>query len=288
MANDNKNTVGVPAFRELRGKIYRLCLCFLPIASISFCLIAHAQSENKETSPSPKTLQVGFSSKIFSDLELKDALIATKYWLNSVDKARWNFNPILFHDLDSIINAVNTGSIIGIVLNTLEYFLIKDKVDLEPFMEGGYYDGKGTEIYLLLVRKDKNITSLKDLKNKKIMMEGGRQSFVGQLWIDTLLLREGLSESKVFFSLVKNAEKPSQAVLSVFFNQTDACIVTKRAFSTMVELNPQLNNELTSLISSQELLPDIICFTKAISQEEKRDLKIGFFNMHNVAGTSRA
>jgi phosphonate transport system substrate-binding protein len=48
----------------------------------------------------------------------------------------------------------------------------------------------------------------------------------------------------------------------VFFRQVDACVVTRRAFNNMSELNPQLSQRLRVLVSSPELVPGGFAFRK--------------------------
>jgi len=73
-------------------------------------------------------------------------------------------------------------------------------------------------------------------------------------------------EFSAFFSEVKQVDKPSRGLLPVFFNQSDACVLTEESFSTVSELNPQLKNELIIIEKSPEYVATIMCLNKNIKK----------------------
>jgi phosphonate transport system substrate-binding protein len=79
-------------------------------------------------------------------------------------------------------------------------------------------------------------------------------------WFDTLLLQKESAPAIEHVSRVTYFNKPSRAVLPVFFQQADACIVTRRHFETMSELNPQIGQQLWVLASSPGLVPSMFTF----------------------------
>jgi len=58
--------------------------------------------------------------------------------------------------------------------------------------------------------------------------------------------------------------------LPVFFKQADAAVVERHAFKTMVELNPQLNEQLTVLAHSQPLVHSISCLWRNADKQVKK------------------
>ena len=81
-------------------------------------------------------------------------------------------------------------------------------------------------------------------------------------WLDTLLMRKGKQPARSFFAAIIPEAKISKPVLSVFFGQLDACVVTRRGFDTMVELNPQTGRQLEVLAVSDPYVPVAFCFRK--------------------------
>ena len=75
-----------------------------------------------------------------------------------------------------------------------------------------------------------------------------------------MLLKEGFGDATNFCSRMTFVAKVSKVVLPVFFRKLDACIVTKRGFETMSELNPQTGQQLKTLAVSPALVPFLFCF----------------------------
>jgi ABC-type phosphate/phosphonate transport system substrate-binding protein len=82
------------------------------------------------------------------------------------------------------------------------------------------------------------------------------------MWLDVLLGNNKLDWKEKFFSSLKEFNKESQLILSVFFEQTDVCIVSRTAFNTMCELNPQVERDLKILASSPCFKIGLACTTQ--------------------------
>ena len=68
-------------------------------------------------------------------------------------------------------------------------------------------------------------------------------------WLDIALFNDGCRPVAEFCRVEQN-KKLTKVVLPVFFRQNDACVVTRRGFKTMSELNPQVGQQLRVLASS--------------------------------------
>ncbi len=107
--------------------------------------------------------------------------------------------------------------------------------------------------FFLLVNKKSNITSLAELRGKKIGLH--EADSMQELYIDTLLLEKQGVQSKEFFGEKIYYPKFSRALLKLFFNKIDACIVSKNAWDIAVELNPQIKNKLKIMNQSSDIFP---------------------------------
>jgi ABC-type phosphate/phosphonate transport system substrate-binding protein len=230
-------------------------------------------------------LNVGFPKYMLFDVDIKDAQVAMELWANElskINKLPLKTKSIIVHDLPSLVKALNEKQIDVIGLPSVDYLKIKDEVSLEPAL-GTVLGGKHGEEYVLITRIDKAPKSLKELKNNKLVFQ--RDRFVGNvplMWLDTLLIKQGLPVSEHFFADIKTVNKVSQAVLPVFFNQMDACIVTRRGFETMVELNPQLGEQLRVLSTSPVLVLGVVVFRKDFNEEYKKRIIKTALNFKNI------
>ena len=157
---------------------------------------------------------------------------------------------MIFEDLPQMVQALNQREVDFVALPFVDYFKMKNSVELEPVL-AGTLNGKPGEEYALIVHRSAPWTDLKHLQGKKLLVqESSGAASISLLWLDTLLLRQKLPIGPRFFLTVKKVEKSSQAVLPVLFKQADACLVPGWAFDTMVELNPQVGNELRIIVLS--------------------------------------
>jgi ABC-type phosphate/phosphonate transport system substrate-binding protein len=134
------------------------------------------------------------------------------------------------------------------------------------------------------VRKDSGIRSLRDLKNRSIVVTK-RSSQYGNLnhvWLETLLLREGIRESNRFFTTVKEVQTVKQVVMPVFFRQADACIVTRQVFELSAELNPQLGKQLTAIARIDNLAPGIIVIDRRLPDDIRQKIRQTLLTLHEA------
>jgi ABC-type phosphate/phosphonate transport system substrate-binding protein len=218
-------------------------------------------------------LNVGFPKYILFDVDIKDAQVAMELWANELSKMNklpLKTRSIIINDLPSLVKALKNKQIDVIGLPSLDYLKIKDEVELIPAL-GTVLGGKHGEEYVLISRIDKAPNGLKELKSNKLVFQ--RDRFVGNvplMWLDTLLIKQGLPVSEHFFTDIKTVNKVSQAVLPVFFKQMDACLVTRRGFDTMVELNPQLGEQLRILNASPIFVMGVVVFRKDFNEEYRK------------------
>jgi phosphonate transport system substrate-binding protein len=137
----------------------------------------------------------------------------------------------------------------------------------------GMRGGQMTEEYLLLVRRDSDIGRIEDLRGRSLIFFHNARASLAPIWFETLLLKSGLGQTSQFCGRVTQAVKLTQAVLPVFFRQADACLVTRQGFETMVELNPQIGQQLKTLEASPAMLPVVFVFRSDYSDPLKHQIE---------------
>lgn len=259
--------------------LFRACTLILSILLLSSN--TYGQREAAGSPEKPTSLNVGYSIAAFVDMNTRDAHALTEVLVELlVRKTGLDLTSevFMFYDLSSMDEAVRAAKLDVIILLALEYLEIGDHLTLDPsfvpVMGGEVFDE-----FLLLVRRDDRMKQLADLEKRKLMAGGSAGSSVPLLWLDTMLMKEGLPPGKEFFSSIHEAKKAAQAVLPVFFGQADACVVLRRDFETMVELNPQVGETLVIQRVSPGFLRGLICIRKGYGY---RDLaKRSFAELHS-------
>jgi len=166
---------------------------------------------------------------------------------------------------------LNDRKIDYLTLNSIEYCRLREKYRIEGFIAG--IQNKSVTKKLVLVTRKNQINSLRDLKNKKIIIDQANSGDIPFIWLDTLLLKAKLPVHQKFFASVKKTNKPSQSVMPVYFGQdADACILTENAFNVISELNPNIAEKLVVLIVSPAFLSNIFCATPSTARDMKKRL----------------
>lgn len=116
--------------------------------------------------------------------------------------------------------------------------------------------------WLMLARSERAFGGLADLRGKSVLVLHNVTGLLGAAWAETRLLELQAAAPARFFSSYGFVEKPSAAVLPVFFGQADACIVDEDSFAVLRTLNPQIGRRLAAFEISEPFLNPIICLTR--------------------------
>ncbi len=242
---------------------------------IFLSVIPCAAEFSEKSDTSKKIINVGFDSSIFVglDVELKDIRSAVDLWAEEVylNLPTYTKGKTIFYDsLEKLIQDFNDKKISLMACSALNYLKIESQVNAE--LAYVYVrNGKINTQYLLLVSSNSNFSNINDLNRKQLVLKEGDE--IGSLFLNTLLLSQHHVEANDFFSSIINKKDYSQCILSVFFNQVDACIAPDTVFNTMIMLNPQVGKRLKILSSSPPFINDISVFQKEDDPKIKKDIE---------------
>lgn len=249
----------------MKNKSETLLLFLFFISSV----FAQQKAENKNLKP----IYVGFSNSLFNDVDIRDAEAAIKMWGNELLK---NMNSsitpetAIFETSKELISAINNNKVDLVAIPTLDFLTIRDKVKLEPNLITSI-NGKHGYDFIIVVKKDNNYHKIEDLKNKVINLPTKTTGRLAKMWLTVFLNDKGFNIDK-FFKEIREFDKPSQALLPVFFNQADVCLIPSMSYNTMLELNPQLKKELTVIETSPILVNGLMCINKLIEPDLRKSL----------------
>lgn len=209
-----------------------------------------------------RPFRLAFSSGMFTEVNENDARASMKLWMKKVAQEREipiDPDPIIYSDVAAIDKSLRSHPPDGIGLTTEEYWLLSKAFKFDRLVVA-LNNGGIDEEYVLLTHRDKGASDIEGLRGRSLLVLNTPRMSLAMLWLDTLLLQKGLAPAAQYAGRVSYFNKPSRVVLPVFFLQADACIVTRRHFETMSELNPQIGQKLRVLASSPHLVPSMFAF----------------------------
>jgi phosphonate transport system substrate-binding protein len=232
--------------------------------------------------------QVAFSTNVFKGVYLNDAIAGGKALTEALIKeySRTKYEvipPTTFSTVEELKSLLKLQEVEVIVLHATELIQIRESNLIDPIC-AAIRNGSPYDIFYLLVNKNKNYKRLEDLEDKRILIGSPFEGDMPVIWLENLLKQKMLKTKEKFFSSIEYFEKALPAILPVFFNNADACIITKSLFETVTELNPQINSELTTIEISEPISIGIVAIRKSISNQElKEDIYKAFINLHKNA-----
>jgi phosphonate transport system substrate-binding protein len=220
-------------------------------------MVPLAGSADDAASQNVEPVRFALSSRMFSNVNENDAKASIKAWALALTRERhvpMSAEPVIFSGMDDLKHSLRSGSIDGAAVTTEEF------LSLEPELQGtnlfmASTGGRFTEEYLLLVRADSGISDLRGLHGCHVIFFDNARASLAPLWLDVILSEQGLGTAVEHLGQITQAQKLAKVVLPVFFHQQDACLVTRRGFETMCELNPQIRAQIRVLATSPELVP---------------------------------
>lgn len=261
--------------KQMTGKRLLAVILIVVFSPVSLCFSQNSQSQNRGYRSEKTILRVGYPAGVVDRGVLEDMQISLQAWGTSIVKRATDIidkvDAIIFDDHSEFLNALKRKEIDMIVLNTLDYIELEDLKYMEPIFVG-FTDQKVGQEYVLLVRFESGIASVKQLKNGTILIDEEIVGLMPHYWLEVLLWNEGIQDKSAFFNKIDSVNKASQAVLPVFFGNALACVTTKRAFLTMSELNPQLEQQLAILEVSPAFLRGLFVFRKDLETDIKKKI----------------
>jgi len=206
--------------------------------------------------PAPIRLNIGFSLRVMGKSNRNDLTAAMKAWLLTMARERKvevDPNVQIFDRFEDLLQAMRLKQLDVVSVGMDDFLLLEKAVPLSG-MFVNQTGGKITDQYVLLVRRDRAVKGLADLRGQSIIVLEQGHTLLAPLWLDTELMRRHLPVAARFFGKVSYATKPSLAIMPLFFKQADAVMMNQAAFATACELNPQMGKDLTVLMASPEVL----------------------------------
>lgn len=223
----------------------------------------------------PFVFHVAIAQVCFLGVNRNDAIAAYKAFLETRGRLRgetYIADPQVFDETPGLEAAIQQQPIHMAVMEAWQFLTMDVHRQMKPFFTV-MVNGRVGRKYMVLTRRDSGLGTLRSLRGKSIIQTGTARANVGKCWLDTLLLSEGLEAQEKFFDSVEVVDKPTAALLPVFFGKRPACVVDEPSFQVMNELNPQLGQRLQTVAVSDAFADVVICFREDgwRSEQDKTD-----------------
>jgi ABC-type phosphate/phosphonate transport system substrate-binding protein len=220
-------------------------------------------------------LRIGVSAETLAGSNLNDARAAYKVWGQELKKALGlsgtELLPDVFIPSDHLVQMIRNSEIDCFVLTAWEYAKVVDFVDMNwMLVEDVVADGVE---YILVVHNASPYQRLDDLRNSTFVMHHHRDTVLLRAWIALQLSKVPVDRLDSFFLAEHSPVSLTQVVLPVFFRHIDVAGLTRSAFNTAVELNPQLGKDLRVLASSPKVIPTAFFFRRGCRPQDLEQLK---------------
>ncbi len=235
-------------------------------------LVAAQNTKNEKTI----NLHLALPFHVLDELTRKDAQFAMDMWTKEIVrivKKQTNIHFIVTSDfLENDYTQTNLSlskKFDLIILGALDFF----DYNFDKYWESvalTTVKGHFPEEYLVLARKDRNYKDIRDLQSKKIALSKNQDERIIEYWLNYLLQKKHFGSADDFFKSQTFVTKDSKAIVSVFFNKADACVVNYNQFQTMVQLNPQIGQDLVVIAQSPAFARGMFCLKKTLDEKIKQ------------------
>ena len=226
-------------------------------------------------------LNVVMAGSLVQNANINDIKAAFKLWIEAVGRNR-GFALITEADTynrrEDVDERIREKSVDLVIMTTLDYLESTSRESLDPVYSPARRKEAKFDDYVLLTRKDRQWTDLEGLRGKSIMIYKYGCD-LGPLWMEVALGEGRFGRAADFFGPQSRVTKVSAAILPVFFNKSDACLVDRSGWETMRELNPQLVEQLQVLVHSPVLSESVICIRRGY-EGPREDLLHGLADLH--------
>jgi ABC-type phosphate/phosphonate transport system substrate-binding protein len=257
---------------------------FILLVMLACAIVTTVRMSGQPQGNLKKDIALGFSQSLFVEQDLRDATAALEIYAEEFSKKvgqKSTAKISLYDNLPSYIDAVRKGECTVACMGVMDYFRMKNECTLEPAIvptsRGGFLEDR-----IVIVHKDAGIRDLLMLKNKSIAFSKGTRSEITMKWLTVELHRLKERQSNAYLTRTTLTKNEEQAVMSVFFRQTDAAIVMSKTLETMMEQNPQLKRDLAIIARSPGYIFSIVCFAPGMDEHQKRNVRDASLTMSNV------
>lgn len=215
---------------------------------------------------SSTTLLLGSTNPMFQELNAKEANSIFSNYIQSVVKRfnkKYNQNSgavsKIYTSLADLKNDLRKNRINMLNITTEEYLVVNPHADLTVCL-APVRDNTKYSKYLLVTHAGKNLNSIEDLKGKTIVMNSLNTKWLGDKWLNVLLMKKKYLQMDKYFGQLNYVQKEKNCLFDVFFKKADCTVIRESLYKAMCELNPQIKRSIKIIETSPELIVSVLAY----------------------------
>ena len=161
---------------------------------------------------------------MFTNVNENDAKASIRVWGEIVAREQGvptDLVPNMFRSIETMLVALREKKVDAVGIDLIEYESLCAEIRFDPIFAASNA-GSYTERYVLLVSRRGPVKAIADLKGRSLRFHENSRNCLAPLWLDTLLVRQGLATADRLAGEIISNTKLSQVVLPVFFRKADA------------------------------------------------------------------
>jgi phosphonate transport system substrate-binding protein len=165
---------------------------------------------------------------------------------------------------------------------SFSYILTHAKTDIEPIARPVWLDGSSTYRGFIFVRKDSGIESVKDMKNKSLVLVD-KATTAGYIFQRFYFAYNGISNMENYFSRISFARSHDAAAWAVYTGEADIGGAKNHIFNSLKEEYPDFREQMMVLAESPEVPSNGFAVRKDLNPAVKLRLKTLLLTLHETA-----
>jgi len=168
----------------------------------------------------------------------------------------------------------------GAFLGSLTALIADRKLEVEPVARPVYPDGKSTSRSYILVRKDRGLRSIRDLKGGVVAFVD-KASTTGYIFLIAYLREKGINSVSTYFGEYFYTGSHDAAIKSVLEGGADITAVKDRVYRMAVYRDHRIADKLMVIARSEEFPSNALWLSKHLDKGIRERIKKALIGMSN-------
>lgn len=243
---------------------------------LPFACLALALGATAPTAPAAELVTRGGYSRNMvrnaNENDMRSALLAYSRIISGANHLATASEQKIYESATDMAQSLRAAEVDIVVGPADEILALPPELVEAPYVISTVGGSLGVE-YLLLVRESGPFHYPADLVGHHLNILDSANGLLASIWLDVVLAGHHLPRARQALAEIKPCAKPTLTALPVYFGQVDACVITRSAYATLCELNPQLRRGFRIIAESPRYHPLLAVFRRGIAPELKTAIR---------------